>query len=265
VTATAAAGGDNVVRRPRIGARGLIDVVDHDDAASPATPAASVLLARDGDGDGGGLEILMIRRGLTGSFGGMWAFPGGVVEIEDVPPGTAPDPIPAARMAAVREAHEEVGLHIDPASMVFWSHWLPAGQVPTRRFSTWFFLAPAADDHHDGDVEIDGHEVHDHRWIAPSQALDLRARGEIQLAPPTFVTLTQLAAHADTGAAIGAAAPEHFATQLVVEDGRMRCCVWHGDAAYRGGAHPGSVADLDLPGGRHRLRIAGADWRYERT
>jgi 8-oxo-dGTP pyrophosphatase MutT (NUDIX family)/NADP-dependent 3-hydroxy acid dehydrogenase YdfG len=176
------------IRGPR---GGLIDVVDHDDAASPATPAASVLLARDGGG--GGLEILMIRRGLTGSFGGMWAFPGGVVEIEDVPPGTAPDPIPAARMAAVREAHEEVGLHIDPASMVLWSHWLPAGQVPTRRFSTWFFLAPAADDHHDGDVEIDGHEVHDHRWIAPSQALDLRARGEIQLAPPTFVTLRPVA------------------------------------------------------------------------
>ena len=246
----------------RTGALGVIEVIDHVDAASPATPAASVLLVRDGDH--GGLEVLMIRRGLTGSFGGMWAFPGGVIELEDVPPGTAPDPLPAARNAAVREAHEEVGLHIAASSMVWWSHWLPAGQVTTRRFSTWFFVAPAADDHHEDDVDIDGHEVHDHRWIAPAAALEMRSRGEIQLAPPTFVTLTQLSAHAGIASAIASADPEHFATQLVVDGDRMRCCLWHGDVAYRGGAHPGSGEALDAPGRRHRLVIDGAAWRYER-
>ena len=44
-------------------------------------PAATVILARDGSE---GVEVLMLRRSSRGAFGGMWVFPGGRVENEDL-------------------------------------------------------------------------------------------------------------------------------------------------------------------------------------
>src|SRR4051794_16301299 len=112
-----------------------LDVIDRDDARTPARPAATVILLRDSSN---GVEVLMIRRGASTAFGGMWAFPGGVIEEDDIPPGSSGDPLPAARNAAVREALEEVALVIDPESLAFWSHWVPPANAP-RRYSTWFF------------------------------------------------------------------------------------------------------------------------------
>lgn len=235
---------------------GRLDVVDHPDADPPAVPAATVVLVRDGDGE---LEVLMIHRGADTAFGGMWAFPGGVVEADDVPAGTEPDPLPAARTAAVRETREETGLRVDGASLVWWSHWLPpVDSMSSKRFSTWFFLAPAHDGHADEHVGIDGDEVHDHRWLAPALALGLQERGEILLAPPTYVTLQQLCRYGDVASAIAAADPVHFATELAF-DGPVRQCLWVGDVGYGGGDHR---AD----GPRHRLVMDdGLGWRYLNT
>ena len=90
-----------------------IDVIDHADARNPAIPAATVVLVRDSTA---GIEVLMIQRGAATAFGGMWAFPGGVIEDADVPAGSDGDPLPAARRAAVREALEEVALVIVEAA-----------------------------------------------------------------------------------------------------------------------------------------------------
>lgn len=234
-----------------------IDVLDHPDAEHPARPAATVVLVRDGADE---LEVLMIHRGADTAFGGMWAFPGGVIEDDDVPPGTAPDPLPAARAAAARETHEEIGLVVDPDSFVWWSHWLPPGRnaLSVKRFSTWFFLAPAHDGHADEHVGVDGAEVHAHRWIAPAIALAMQERGEIEMAPPTYVTLTQLARYGDVATALAAADPAYFATKVHVEGG-TRHCIWSGDAGY-GDNHP------DTEGPRHRLVMDDASgWRYLNT
>ncbi len=233
-----------------------IDVIDHPDADPPARPASTVVLVRDGDGE---LEVLMIHRGADTAFGGMWAFPGGVIEIDDVPEGSAPDPLPAARAAAVRETHEEVGLHVDPDSFVWWSHWLPPlASISTKRFSTWFFLAPANDGHTDEHVGVDGDEVHAHGWLAPSVALGLQERGEILLAPPTYVTLQQLCRYGDVGSALAAAEPRFFATEIAFE-GEIRQCLWAGDVGYGGGDHR-------AVGPRHRLVMDdAAGWRYLNT
>jgi 8-oxo-dGTP pyrophosphatase MutT (NUDIX family) len=153
-----------------------IDVIDHPDTGRPARPAATVVLVRQGEGD---IEVLMIRRHSRTAFGGMWAFPGGSVEDEDVPPGTAPDPLPAARRAAVRETVEEVGLVVAEEALVWISHWLPPAGAPIR-FSTWFFVAAAQE----GVIEIDHGEVHEHRWLRPSEALASHNRGEIELVTP---------------------------------------------------------------------------------
>ena len=65
-----------------------------------AVPAATVVLLRDAPGVG--LETLMVRRSSKLEFaGGMWVFPGGRVDPDDIPPDG--DVIEAARHAAVRE------------------------------------------------------------------------------------------------------------------------------------------------------------------
>lgn len=232
-----------------------IDVIDHPDAEIRADPASTVVLARDG---GGGLEVLMIHRGADTAFGGMWAFPGGVIEDDDVPHGSEPDPLPAARRAAVREAREEVGLVVDDTSLVWWSHWLPPTDSP-RRFSTWFFVAPAGEEHFDEHVGVDGDEVHDHRWIAPSDALAAQAKGDILLAPPTYVTLEQLYRYDDVASTLAAADPLHFATEVAYDSCGVRLCLFDGDAGY-------GNADSDLPGPRRRLVMDDrAGWRYLNT
>lgn len=234
-----------------------IDVIDHPGSSNPARPAATVILVRDGHEE---LEVLMVHRGATTSFGGMWAFPGGVIEDDDVPPGTEPDPLPAARAAAVRETREEVGLDVDAASLVWWSHWLPPGHdaVTFKRFSTWFFLAPAHAGHGDEFVGVDGDEIHDHRWIAPAVALAHHERGEIELAPPTYVTLTQLVRYGDVVSALDAADPAYFATEIQVVDD-VRLCLWAGDVGYGGG-------DPAADGPRHRLVMDDTrGWHYLRT
>lgn len=232
-----------------------IDVIDHPGAEHAARPASTVVLVRDGDGE---LEVLMIHRGAETAFGGMWAFPGGVIEDGDVPVGTEPDPVPAARRAAARETWEEIGLAVDEAALVYWSHWLPPATSP-KRFSTWCFLAPAGASQGDDQVGVDSDEVHDHRWIAPAAALAAHERGEILLAPPTYVTLHQLHRYGDVASALASARAERFATEVAFTPDGVRCCLWSGDAGYGSG-------DAGAPGARHRLEMDdAAGWRYLRT
>lgn len=233
-----------------------LDIIDHPSPDHPARPAATLVLVRDADE----LEVLMIERGAGTAFGGMWAFPGGVIEDDDVPAGSAPDPLPAARRAAARETREEVGLVVDPDSLVWWSHWLPPGRnsLSAARFSTWFFVAPAGDGHHDGEVILETAEVRTHRWVAPAVALGMQERGEIEIVPPTYVTLSQLARYGDVASALASAEPRFFATELAF-DGDTRLCLWSGDVGYDGG-------DPFADGPRHRLAMDAVNgWRYLNT
>lgn len=220
-----------------------IDVIDHPQSPKPAHPAATVVLLRDGEA---GVEVLMIHRSSRTAFGGMWAFPGGRIEPEDIPPGTAPDPLPAARRAAVRETEEEVGLTLDEKSLVWLSHWLPPAAAPVR-FSTWFFAAPAtALMSEAGAVAIDADEVHDHAWMRPLDALARHRAGEIELVTPTFVTLASLSHHDRVEAALAVERPEMFATRITKTASGARACLYAGDAGYESG-------DAEAPGPRRRL------------
>jgi 8-oxo-dGTP pyrophosphatase MutT (NUDIX family) len=215
-----------------------------------AVPAATVILLRDTSGH---LETLMLRRDSKLAFaGGMWVFPGGRVDPGDYE--GSDDVFAAARRAAVREAGEEAGLTVDPASLVWLSHWTPPPQTP-RRFATWFFVAPAPT----GDVMIDDGEIRDHMWVAPADALARRDRLEIELAPPTWVTLHTLAESGTVADALRSADEgevEHFTTKAAVTDEGV-VALWAGDAGY-------DTADASLPGPRHRLWMVESGWRYER-
>ena len=151
--------------------------------AGRIVPAATVVPLREG---GAGLEVLLLRRSSRGAFGGMWVFPGGQVDAQDMDAGdmdagdtdagAAPgrgveSEIRAARRAAVREAKEEADLELDQSSLVTHSFWLPPAEAP-RRFATWFFLAPAG-----GEIVVDHGEIREHRWLTPSEAMESRDRG----------------------------------------------------------------------------------------
>jgi 8-oxo-dGTP pyrophosphatase MutT (NUDIX family) len=229
-----------------------IDVIDHPAPQRPAEPAATVVLIRDGTDE---VEVLMIHRGAETAFGGMWAFPGGTIEADDVPDGSQPDPLPAARRAAVRETREELGLELTEASLVYWSHWLPPDDS-RRRFSTWFFVAEAGAHHADDHVTLDTGEVDEHRWLAPANALAMQARGEALIAPPTFVTLEQLMRYGDVASVLSSVEPQQFATEIAYAPDGARICLWQGDAGY-------GLADPMVQGPRRRLVMdESAGWRY---
>ena len=189
----------------------------------------------------------MLQRVGRGAFAGMWVFPGGRVDAAD----DGHDELTRARSAAAREAHEEVGVRVATDALVPFSHWTPPVRATTpRRFATWFFVAPWAGD----EIAVDGHEIVDHRWMAPLAAV---AEG-LPLAPPTWVTLHHLAAYRSL-AAVHAAPPavERYVTRPARAAG-VPVLLWHGDAGYHSG-------DADVDGPRHRLWMpAGGAWRYER-
>jgi 8-oxo-dGTP pyrophosphatase MutT (NUDIX family) len=213
----------------------------------PPIPAATAVLVRDGTD---GLETLMLRRNSRGAFGGMWVFPGGRIDPEDG------DGEEGARRAAARETHEEASLVIDPATLVPFAHWTPPPIAP-KRFATWFFLVSAPT----GIVAVDGQEIHEHVWVRPDEAMRRRDAGEIELAPPTFVTLHQLAESESVAEALAAAAKgpvEYFSTRIVKDLNGALVAVWHGDAAYEND-------DLEIAGARHRLVMVPDAWTYTRA
>jgi 8-oxo-dGTP pyrophosphatase MutT (NUDIX family) len=223
-------------------------------SGAEAAPAATVVLLRDG---ADGLEVLLAKRSSKLAFhGGAWVFPGGRVDPDDY--GDDPDDVfAAAKQAAAREAFEEAALHVDPATLVHLSNWTTPDISP-KRFATWFFAGRAGE----GEGVADGTETDALAWFRPVDALAAREAGDIELAPPQFVTLLSLAGYesVDTALAILAAgAPFDFTPRFHFTDDGAAICVYADDVAFD------DVAYVDAEGPRHRLVMDKISWRYERT
>ncbi len=221
------------------------------DPEKPAIPAATVCVIRD---TADGLETLLLRRNSKLQFaGGMWVFPGGRIDPEDYSGGD--DQFAAAKTAAVREAFEESAQRIDETSLAWFAHWSPPPIAP-KRFATWFFLAKSNDDV----VEIDHGEIHDSAWTRPADALAQVDAREIELTPPTWVTLHDLAKFdsvAEAMQVLGGRDPRFYVTRVIGSD-EGPLAVWEGDAGYETG-------DASSPGPRHRLLMAESGFVFEDT
>lgn len=224
---------------------------------SPIRLAAAAMPIRQADG--GSIEVLMVRRNPDLSFGGMWTFPGGVIEEGD---GPVPSPldedtqrweepslVATAANAAAREAQEETALEAAAGAMTWFSHWIPPKLGVPKRFATWFFLAPE----HSGEIVVDQAENDKAMWVTATNALQQNAEGSFPLAIPTWITLddlgqaTDIASLVDTTAAQG---PSWYHTHALGPVGRkeleQRALCWPGDAGYESG-------DPERPGARNRV------------
>lgn len=218
------------------------------DDGTQLVPAATVVLLRDTDL---GPEVLMLRKNSKIAFGGMWVFPGGKIDASD---GSPEDSLEQrARLAVVRETHEETALELRSADLVWFSHWTPP-PMGNRRFNTWFFAARTPD----GDITIDEGEITESQWITAATALQKQASREIELAPPTYVTLHYLSLHGDVDtalAALSASETRHYATRIVAHNDEL-FALWEGDAGYED-------SDADIPGPRHRLHMKADGFHFD--
>lgn len=145
--------------------------------------SATILLIRDGDC---GLEVLLMRRNSKLNFcGGVWVFPGGAVDDAD----RAESMDLTLKNAAVRETLEEAGVHIGIQDLYSVSRWItPEGTK--KRFDTSFFIAsvPA-----ESVVVVDGSEIVECIWSSPEAAIQKHRQQEVDLLPPTLISLMGLA------------------------------------------------------------------------
>ncbi len=220
------------------------------DGEAAAIPAATVVLLRDGPG---GLESLMLRRNSRIAFGGMWVFPGGRIDPGDY--DETGDLIAAARRAAVREAHEEAAVSLDPARLVQFSYWIPPPIAP-KRFATWFFAAAAPA----SEITIDDGEIINHEWMTPADAMRRRDAAEIELIAPTWVTLHTVGRFRTVADALDGLArrkPRRYLTRMA-KGTQGPISMWHGDAGYE-------TSDPSVRGPRHRLEITPNGYEFDES
>ena len=222
-------------------------VLELSEEASPALPAASVIVVRRSHE---GLETLLLKRSdELKHMPGLWVFPGGKVEVSD----EGDDDLEQARCGAARELQEEAALSLPAETLQTFSHWLTP-LVVKRRFATWFFIAEVG--LHEP-VTVDGSEIVAHCWWRPGDAILAHHEGKLPITPPTLVSLHDLQFEDNPSvllAQLGERAPPRFSPR-VVRDGDNMAFLYEGDAAYESG-------DLSQQGAQHRMLGARGIFRY---
>ena len=222
-------------------------VLEFSEEASPALPAASVIVVRQTHN---GLETLLLKRSdELKHMPGLWVFPGGKIEAFD----EGDDDLEQARRGAARELQEEAGLSFPAETLLTFSHWLTP-VVVKRRFATWFFIAELGSDE---PVTVDGSEIVAHEWWRPGDAIRAHHEGQLPITPPTLVSLHDLQGEDDPSALLaqlGERLPRRFFPR-VVRDGDQMVFLYEGDAAYES-------RDLSLQGAQHRTLGAQGIFRY---
>ena len=229
---------------------------DHEErGTSELIPAATVVIMRDSES---GIELLMLRKNSKVAFGGMWVFPGGKIDETDkvIDSDGSLNELATATNAAVRETFEEAAVSVSQENLFWFSHWVPPAITP-KRFSTYFFATKLLD----GDeVTIDDSEIIEHSWFRPHEAINLRDAGEIELAPPTWVTLNHLISFTNVEDALNALNVKDpiFYETHIAQSAKGPVAMWFGDAGYE-------KTDPDMPGERHRLTMSTDGYHFEQS
>jgi len=152
----------------------------------PILPAATVVLVRESRAQ---LEVLMLRRNPELAFApNNWVFPGGKLDTDELAHAKT-ELNRAFRLAACRECMEETNIAISQEALSPISHWTTP-KFRNKRFATQFFVTLVDPDN---SVLVDGSEIVEFSWLSPSQALNRHQSAQLDMMPPTLVTLTELA------------------------------------------------------------------------
>jgi 8-oxo-dGTP pyrophosphatase MutT (NUDIX family) len=190
--------------------------------AAPVPPrlAATVVLLRTAQS---GVEVYLLRRAASMAFAsGMYAFPGGAVDPDDLdgaalPPywserlGRPQQEAQAVVRAAVRELAEETGVRLGTADLHPWTRWITPEFEP-RRYDTYFFVAGLPDGQDTADISGEADRT---EWVAPAAALARMEAGDIAMLPPTSVTLGALAGFGSVAEVLAAAAGRDAASPVM--------------------------------------------------
>lgn len=226
---------------------GKVDEADHGEVFEPicdglddATASARLGLER-----GGLAWLVAATRECFEEAGVLLARPAGGDEVLRFD-----DPAVARRFNAARhEVHDaslsladlcvREGLMLMVDRMHLVDHWItPVGE--RRRFDTRFFVAraPEAQEplHDDGETIAS-------LWVGPTDALAMWQAGELQMFPPTVMSLRFLAAHATADEAMGAAAavgipPTVLPKVLLDDDQRVTGVIRPDERGYDDTADP---------------------------
>ncbi|TFH67801.1 NUDIX hydrolase [Gammaproteobacteria bacterium LSUCC0057] len=209
-------------------------------------PAATVAVVRDSDAERA-LEVLLLRRNRELAFAaGAWVFPGGALESGERP-----------LAAALRECQEECGLQLSASALVEYAHWTTPATGMRRRFATHFYCAQVATQ---SEIAIDQSEIHDYRWLTPAAALSLHRQGELEMMPPTYLSLRLFAGFsrsAELLAALRAVAP-YVVEPKIVRAERGLVSLYPGDCGF-------SEGQADAPGAQHRCWFTAEGLRYQHS
>lgn len=188
--------------------------------SAPPLPSSTVLLLAD---RAGRMEVLMVRRSRSAVFGGMFVFPGGVVDPVDLGPlarEVLSENRPGEagwRAAGLRETAEEVGIYLtdrpvhppptplrgaevyrwvasqgarlDGGRLRYLSNWVTPRQAP-QRFDARFYLTRVEGDEK---LTLAEGELTEAAWVGPAEALERLRRGKWEMILPTEKTLEHLA------------------------------------------------------------------------
>ena len=148
-------------------------------------PAATIVLLREFKTE---LKVLLLRRNPDLVFAANnWVFPGGKIEPSEIS-GENGDLFRASKIAAIRECLEETQIDISELELTPISHWTTPKFRP-KRFATQFFISkfPAA-----CDVRVDQSEIVEFQWLSAVNALQKHRDNELEMMPPTLVTLSEI-------------------------------------------------------------------------
>lgn len=201
-----------------------------------------------------GPKFLLAKKSNALSFlPGYWVFPGGAVDAED----EQASELETLRVTCVRELQEEINVDIQGVELTPFAHWITPKGSP-KRFSTWFFLA-ALPDHLIEQVEVDGGELVESKWLTAQQAVTLHKVSEAAMLPPTLVALMRLQLFSSTAGI----QLEPWAERVRTIEPKVTffndelTMVYPGDAAYG--------LEADCEGERHRCTESGGVWTYVNT